>query len=52
MSADIGLVALETFPKALDQHRFIEFVKKIRQAYRGKRFGLFLDNATIHRSKA
>ena len=50
LSYDKGLVALDHFPKSLDQWKFISFLKKVRKAYGSKRIALYIDNASFHKA--
>ena len=52
LSEDKGLVALDTFARSLDQHRFIIFLKKVRKAYEKGKIGVYLDNASFHKAKS
>ena len=48
LSEDKGLVTVNTYPRSLDQHDFIKFMKAVRKSYGSQRIGLYLDNATFH----
>ena len=50
LSKDKGLVAVDTFPRALDQDDFIVFLKNIRKIYGNQKIGLYLDGASFHRA--
>ena len=52
LSEDMGLVELSTYPKALDQWDFINFLKKVRKSYGNRRIGLYMDNAGFHIAKS
>ena len=50
LSIDKGLVAVNSFPRALDQDDFIVFLKNIKKIYGDQKFGLYLDGASFHRA--
>ena len=51
MSEDLGLVAIDTFPRSLDKNDFLKFLKHIRKVYGDQMIGLYLDNASFHAAK-
>ena len=51
LSEDLGLVAVDTFPRSLDKNDFLKFLKTIRKVYGDQMIGLYLDNASFHAAK-
>ena len=50
LSEDMGLVAVSTYPKSLDQFDFIDFLKKIRKIYGTQQIAIYIDNAPFHKA--
>jgi hypothetical protein len=50
LSKDKGLVAVNSFPRALDKDDFIVFLKNIKKIYGDQKIGLYLDGASFHRA--
>ena len=52
LSKDKGVVALQTYPKSLDQHRFIKFLEELRRIYGKQAIALYIDNASFHKANS
>ena len=50
LSEDKGLINIKTYPRALDKHNFVDFLKTIRKSYGSQGFGIYLDNASFHKN--
>ena len=51
VSVETGLEAWLTKPRSIDSDAFITFIEQLVAQNESKDIALFLDNATIHRSK-
>jgi hypothetical protein len=51
LSEDKGFFLVKTFPKSVDQYKFLEFLKAIKSIYGRRPFCLYADNASIHKAK-
>jgi transposase len=52
MSLDMGIVAISTYKRSLNQWDFVEFLKKIRKIYVSGKIGVYLDNASFHKANS
>ena len=48
VSAEQGLVLIQTYNKAVDQVIFAEFLPQLSHAMKGKPFALFMDRLKVH----
>ena len=52
VSARYGLDLLMMWDKSVTNVRFHEFIKRLRAKYPFRRMNIYMDNLSIHRSKA